>query len=105
MQRARPQAVKPDSKLVFVPLSLSVLLAGFVLFDRFGEGPVLPVSILTAACALGVYALILMWRVRASGRILSIEYVPRPVHYVQLLMHSSVYAYWGWYWREVYHDV
>jgi len=22
-----------------------------------------------------------------------------------MLMHSSVYAYWGWYWREVYHEI
>lgn len=27
------------------------------------------------------------------------------MHYVQFVMHSSVYVYWGWYWREVYHDV
>jgi hypothetical protein len=20
-------------------------------------------------------------------------------------MHSCVYAYWGWYWREVYHEI
>jgi len=26
------------------------------------------------------------------------------VHYVQLVMHLSIYAYWGWYWREVYHQ-
>jgi hypothetical protein len=34
---------------------------------------------------------------------LSYEFRPRPVHYVQLMMHSSIYLYWGWYWREVYH--
>jgi TPR repeat protein len=22
-----------------------------------------------------------------------------------MIMHSSVYAYWGWYWREVYHEI
>jgi TPR repeat protein len=22
-----------------------------------------------------------------------------------MLMHSSIYAYWGWYWREVYHHI
>jgi hypothetical protein len=27
------------------------------------------------------------------------------VHYVQLMMHSSIYAYWGWYWDEVYRHI
>ena len=31
------------------------------------------------------------------------DIVPKPVHYVQLSMHTSIYLYWGWYWREVYH--
>ncbi len=22
-----------------------------------------------------------------------------------MIMHSCVYAYWGWYWREVYHEI
>ena len=40
-----------------------------------------------------------------SGRTLSYEFVPVKVHYVQMTMHSCIYAYWGWYWREVYHYV
>ncbi len=24
---------------------------------------------------------------------------------MQMVMHSSIYAYWGWYWREVYHEI
>jgi TPR repeat protein len=33
------------------------------------------------------------------------EVVLNKVHYVQLTMHTCVYTYWGWYWREVYHYV
>ena len=22
-----------------------------------------------------------------------------------MIMHSCVFAYWGWYWREVYHEL
>ena len=40
-----------------------------------------------------------------TGRILRYEFLARPVHYVQLTMHSCIYAYWGWYWREVYHQI
>jgi Sel1 repeat len=100
-----PRATTTSSPVLALPLCLTVALAGFVLFDRVGEGPNLPASVLGAALALAVFAFVMMRRVRASGRRLSIEYAPRPVHYVQLMMHSSVYAYWGWYWREVYHDV
>ena len=40
-----------------------------------------------------------------DGRTLTYEFVPRRVHWVQMIMHSCVYAYWGWYWREVYHEI
>jgi hypothetical protein len=41
-------------------------------------------------------------RAARSGRTLTYSVVPRPVHYVQMMMHTSIYVYWGWYWREVY---
>ncbi|HTW56982.1 MAG TPA: hypothetical protein VMD99_02505 [Terriglobales bacterium] len=40
-----------------------------------------------------------------AGRELRYEFVPKPVHYVQLTMHACIFAYWGWYWREVYQQV
>jgi len=43
-------------------------------------------------------------QIAISGRKLDYEFLPRPVHYVQLMMHLSIYTYWGWYWREVYHQ-
>ena len=38
---------------------------------------------------------------KASGYALCYLWRPRPVHYVQMVMHSSIYAYWGWYWHPV----
>lgn len=55
--------------------------------------------------ALLVFALLLRRSVMASGRTLTIGFMVRRVHYVQLIMHTCVYTYWGWYWREVYHYV
>jgi hypothetical protein len=52
-----------------------------------------------------VYAAVLRQRVVAGGRILELEFAPRRVHWVQLIMHSCVYAYWGWYWPQVYHEI
>jgi hypothetical protein len=40
---------------------------------------------------------------RKARRSFRYRVAPRPVHYVQMAMHSSIYIYWGWYWREVYH--
>ena len=48
---------------------------------------------------------VLWWSLVRTGRTLTYEFVPRRVHWVQMIMHSSVYAYWGWYWREVYHEI
>ncbi len=65
----------------------------------------LELSLGLAVLALLAFTALLRRRVIASGRTLKMEFVPKPVHYVQLAMHTSVYAYWGFYWREVYHYV
>jgi TPR repeat protein len=85
-------------QLAAIPI---VCLAGFSAVPWVWANPRLLASIWGAAGAL-LGLLMLVWR---SGRTLTYEVVPRPVHYVQLAMHSSIYAYWGWYWREVYHYI
>jgi Sel1 repeat-containing protein len=86
-------------------LGLVVLLACFSFLPRVNGNPRLLASVLGAAVALFVYWFFLRLQVSRSGRTLTYEFLPRKVHYVQLLMHSSIYAYWGWYWREVYHYI
>jgi hypothetical protein len=84
---------------------LTILFAGFALLPRVNANPHLLASFLTAAGCM-VAGLGILWRQAAStGRTLTYEFVPRPVHWVQMIMHSCVYAYWGWYWREVYHEL
>jgi TPR repeat protein/Na+-translocating ferredoxin:NAD+ oxidoreductase RnfD subunit len=86
-----------------------MLLAGvlviFCFLPRAQDNPALRVSIGLAATALLLFAVLLRQHVVASRRSLTVELLPRRVHYVQLVMHSCLYAYWGWYWREVYHYV
>lgn len=82
-----------------------VLLASFCLLDRINSSPHLLEAFGAAVGALLIFFLLLYRRVTRTGRKLFYEFVPRPVHYVQFAMHTSVYLYWGWYWREVYHDV
>jgi len=92
----------PPLRLAF---ALNVLFACFVFLPAVNTNPRLLSSFLGAAGALFLVLLFLSRQVAGSGRRLFYEFLPRPVHYVQLVMHSSIYAYWGWYWREVYHQI
>jgi len=88
-----------------LPAVLSGVLAIFCLLPRAQSNRALEISIGLAVAALLAFATVLGLRAAATGRTLKIEFLPKPVHYVQLVMHSCLYAYWGWYWREVYHYV
>jgi TPR repeat protein len=55
--------------------------------------------------AVGVLLLlqgVLYRRVTRGKRTLHYTCVAAPVHYVQPLLQTGIYAYWGWYWPEVY---
>jgi len=97
---AKPQEPIAPLRLVLIPIAV---VACFALVPFIRENPRLAGSFLGASAALFVAYLILRARVRSAGRMLGYDILPRPVHYVQLCMHSSIYLYWGWYWREVYH--
>jgi TPR repeat protein len=86
-------------------LALDLLLACFVFLPVSINHPRLAWSIVAAAVALLVALFFLRRRLARTGRVLFYEFLPKPVHYVQLTMHSCIYAYWGWYWREVYHQI
>ena len=107
---SRPNnAAAPGDKHGFPPLwfpaLLTLIFAGFTLLPRVSENPHLQASFLGAAGLLLAGLCVLWWSVVRTGRTLTYEFVPRRVHWVQMIMHSCVYAYWGWYWREVYHEL
>lgn len=79
------------------------LLAAFSLIPWVSANPRLAASIWAAVGALTLLLFVVRYRAARGGRVLSYTALPRPVHYVQLTMHTSIYVYWGWYWREVYH--
>jgi TPR repeat protein len=99
------QESKRESSALWLPGVLTLLLAAFTLLSRVNANAHLTASFLGAAALLAAGVGVLWWNVSRAGRTLTYEFVPRPVHWVQLLMHSSVYAYWGWYWREVYNAI
>jgi TPR repeat protein len=86
-------------------LAFIVALACFVFLPTVHANPRLEWSILSAAGALFVFWFFLRRQVVQTARRLHYDFLARPVHYVQLTMHSCIYAYWGWYWREVYHQI
>jgi hypothetical protein len=85
-------------------LALSVFFGCFAFLPAVSANPRLMWSVLGAAGALLLLLVFVSLQVARSGRKLHYRFLPRPVHYVQLAMHLSIYAYWGWYWREVYHQ-
>src|SRR5579863_9315963 len=82
-----------------------LLFSAFSLLPQALANSGMEASFWGAAGGLLVLFLVLRYRVSRAGRVLRYEVVPRPVHYVQLMMHASIYTYWGWYWREVYYHV
>ena len=67
--------------------------------------PGLLASFGAAAAVLALLFLSLRASVKRRGRALTYQFVPVRVHYVQLVMHSCVFAYWGLYWDEVYSHI
>jgi hypothetical protein len=105
-------ADRDDSKLPahqVSPLQLAFLfilaLGAFSFLPRVTENSHLAVSFRAAAGILLVIWFLLRAQVSRTHRALAYDIAPRSVHYVQLMMHSCVYAYWGWYWRDVYHEI
>lgn len=92
----------PPLRLAFV---LILLLGCLSFLPRISAYEKLVESFWGAAGALLIFWLILRHRVSRAGRTLHYGVVLRKVHYVQLIMQACVYAYWGWYWREVYHYI
>ena len=103
--QVKDKPVKKGFPVLRLTLGLNILLACFAFLPGARRVPQLQWSIVGAAVAMLLFLSWLAWRVRNTGRVLFFEYLPRPVHYVQLTMHSSIYAYWGWYWPQVYHEI
>jgi hypothetical protein len=90
---------------LWLAFALNIMFGCFVFLPTVRVNERLAWSILGAAGALLLFLFFLRWQVVRNGRRLYYEFLPKPVHYVQLTMHSCIYAYWGWYWRQVYDEI
>ena len=100
-----PAAPRRRLSPLWLPAVPILFLGLLPLLPRVGASLTLSASLWGAAAGLLIPLLILRRRAQRQGRTLSYDLVLRKVHYVQLVMQSCVYAYWGWYWPEVYHFV
>lgn len=100
---AAPRAIYTPPLYGFsVALVFILGLFSFVLLDRVQESPGLFWSFMGAVGVLFAWSLALFLPAWLSHRKLTLEFVPRPQHYMQACLQTAIYAYWGWYWRPVY---
>lgn len=86
----------------FLPLGLTAALLLLSFLPRVQEHPVLLGSFYAAGAALLGWLGIQFLLARRSGESWGLQVVLRPQHYVQAMVQSSVYLYWGFFWRPVY---
>jgi TPR repeat protein len=85
------------------PLALAGILVAFVLLPHVRSNPRLVTAFAAASAFLLGWTLVLWLRVRRTGSELETELAPVvKSHYVQASIQLSIYAYWGYYWRDVY---
>src|SRR5438132_1441076 len=81
---------------LWLAFSLTVVLASFSLLPRVRADLRMALSFWGAASVLAVLLFLLRRDAARAGRALRYEFVPVKSHYVQLMMHCCIYAYWGW---------
>ncbi|TFH74847.1 hypothetical protein E3V39_01420 [Gammaproteobacteria bacterium LSUCC0112] len=91
-------------RTLLAPLSLTVLLLLLSFMPRMQENATLALSFQAAAGVLLLWQVMLYINLKRAnvGRAFILA-KPRPQHYLQAMVHLSIYAYWGWYWEPVYH--
>lgn len=93
----------PASRWVFaLPVILTVVLSSFAFLTPARQHSGLIWTFCGVSAALLIWLLLLRRQANASGRTLSIAFVPIKAHYIQATLHLTIFAYWGFYWRPVY---
>jgi len=87
-----------------LPLTLTVLLCAFAFLTPARSNPTLVWTFCGVGVGLLFWQLILLFQVARSGRRITLEFGPAKAHYIQAILHLSIFAYWGFYWRDVYSE-
>jgi TPR repeat protein len=97
----RSRHLSPGRACVLPLLFIAGLLA-FTLYPPVRQTPRLLWSFLGSGAVLLVWNGVLLASARRRQRVFTLEIVLRAQHYVQACAHTSIFLYWGWYWRPVY---
>ena len=102
-------APHPRRSLRLSPLAACAVLtlfglgvAGLGLTPSVRQHPTVLWSFLGAAVALFGGAVALSVPAARAGRHFTLDIAPKKQHYLQACAQGAVFAYWGWYWPEVY---
>lgn len=103
----KPTENKRSNRLspLALPCGLAILLAAIPALPRVQANLHLAESIWGASLSLLLLLFLLRREITRQGRKLQWEFRPLRVHYVQLILQSCFYVYWGWYWHRVYQFV
>jgi hypothetical protein len=97
-----PTTKAPSRNVLYVPLVLTGVFGLLSFVPRVQANPRLLFSFWGAALVLLVWQTVLALRLAKAGEGRRFEPLLRRQHYIQACIHSSIYAYWGFYWRPVY---
>lgn len=86
-----------------IPLALTTILLAFLLVPPVAGNDGLTRSFAGVGAFLVAWSIVLWIGKKAWNQRFGIDFVrPAKAHYVQGTVQICVYAYWGWYWRDVY---
>ncbi|MSO45915.1 MAG: hypothetical protein EXQ59_04000 [Acidobacteria bacterium] len=92
----------PPARALALPVLFTAGLLAVALYPPVRQAPRLMWSFLGAGAILFAWNAVLLVAARRTHRVFGLEIVLRPQHYVQACAHTSIFLYWGWYWRPVY---
>ena len=88
-------------KILTAAFVLDTMLLGAAFLPRFQRSPALAASLIGAAVLCGVWLAIIGLRGRGKDEPHSGHVMIRSPHWVQIIMHSLIYGYWGYYVPQV----
>jgi len=97
-----PARLVTSPNLIAVPALFTFALFLLSFLPRVQDNSVLVLSFWVATAVLGSWQALLYLRARKSGNAKTFVIAkPKPQHYIQAMVHLSVYTYWGWHWPPV----
>ncbi|HTT08574.1 MAG TPA: hypothetical protein VMH34_07270 [Gammaproteobacteria bacterium] len=101
---ALPISAGDDRHILWVPALLIALFASLTLFPRIAGSTELSAVFADITAILAALYGIVVTLVLSGRRTPRFSVLLRPSHYVQAMVHSSIFIYWGWYWHPVYEE-